>query len=136
MDRRIYIIDFGDFVKIGISQNIEKRLAQLPYDAKRFYCTEKIENAQKLEKILHSALKEYKCNTEAGREYFKIDYEKIVAIFSEAQDEIMKMINDPKKSDDQIANIIKLLYTMQQLPAQKRTLLFGISLGMLANDRR
>lgn len=34
MKRKVYVMDCGDFVKIGVSGNVEQRATQIPYKVK------------------------------------------------------------------------------------------------------
>lgn len=67
-------MDCGDFVKIGVSKNAEKRKNQIPYEVKQYYCTEPIENAFGVESIIHNSLREKRENNAKGREYFNISF--------------------------------------------------------------
>ena len=40
MKRKVYVMDCGDFVKIGVSGNVEQRATQIPYKVKRIYSTD------------------------------------------------------------------------------------------------
>ncbi len=37
--RRVYVMDCGEFVKIGVSCNAEQRRNQLPCGVSQYYCT-------------------------------------------------------------------------------------------------
>lgn len=50
MSKRIYIMDCGGFIKIGVSNNPNRRKEQLPYKVKQYYCTDLKENAFEIEK--------------------------------------------------------------------------------------
>lgn len=74
MKRRIYVMDCGNFVKIGVSKNAEQRKHQIPYKVKQYYCTEPIQNAFAVENIIHNVLSEKRENNAKGREYFNISF--------------------------------------------------------------
>jgi hypothetical protein len=68
----LYLIKTGEFIKIGISQNIEKRIKSMETDNPHkiellFY--QKIENARKIESFLHKQLKEHNVKNE----WFKLN---------------------------------------------------------------
>jgi hypothetical protein len=68
----LYLIQAGEFTKIGISQNIEKRIKSMETDNPLeiellFY--KKMENVRKVESFLHKQLKEYNVKNE----WFKLD---------------------------------------------------------------
>lgn len=73
--RRIYVMDCGGFVKIGVSNNTERRRNQIPFEIKQYYCTEPIHKAFAFEKIAHKAFRKYRLKTEKGREYFNICFD-------------------------------------------------------------
>lgn len=75
MKKRIYVMDCGNFVKIGVSQNTEQRKDQIPYEIKQYYCTEPIENAFGVERIIHNILSDKRENNARGREYFNISFD-------------------------------------------------------------
>ncbi len=49
MKRKVYVMDCGDFVKIGVSGNVEQRATQIPYKVNRIFSTDEMEDAFKLE---------------------------------------------------------------------------------------
>ena len=53
MKRKVYVMDCGDFVKIGVSGNVEQRATQIPYKVNRIYSTDEMEDAFKLEREMH-----------------------------------------------------------------------------------
>lgn len=74
-ERRIYVMDCGDFVKIGVSINLNRRKDEIPHEIKQYYSTKPIENPFKIEKFMHSALKPLMKSDVQGREYFNIDFD-------------------------------------------------------------
>lgn len=85
MKRRVYVMDCGEIVKIGVSKNPENRKNQIPYKVKQYYCTKPIENPFDVERKMHSLFR-MRRNCEAfGREYFDIP-------FTDAVKELMNII--------------------------------------------
>ena len=41
-------MECGDFVKIGVSDNVDRRAKQIPYKVKRVYASEFLENGQEV----------------------------------------------------------------------------------------
>lgn len=70
MKRKVYVMDCGDFVKIGVSGNVEQRATQIPYKANRIYSTDKMEDAFKLEREMHMLFDGNRVPEAQGREYF------------------------------------------------------------------
>lgn len=75
MRRRVYVMDCGDFVKIGVSNNVDRRKGQIDYEVKQYYSTEPLDNAFEIEKYMHSAFEPVRKTEANGREYFNIDFE-------------------------------------------------------------
>lgn len=73
--KRLYVMDFESFIKIGVSGNVEVRRNQIPYKVKQYYCTEPLPNAFKVERIAHNAFKKYRAQNTKGREYFNICFD-------------------------------------------------------------
>lgn len=74
MKRRVYVMDCGNFVKIGVSINPEQRKNQLPHKVNQYYCTEQIENAFEFERKMHSIFSRKRNKSASGREYFDITF--------------------------------------------------------------
>lgn len=85
MSKRVYIMDCGKFVKIGVSKNVDKRTSQIPYIVKQYYCTERLENAYEVEKNMHKFFKPVRNKEANGLEYFSISFD----IATEALNEIL-----------------------------------------------
>lgn len=49
--RRVYVMDCGEFIKIGVSCNPSRRKHQIPYRVSQYYCTEPMENAFEIENL-------------------------------------------------------------------------------------
>ena len=58
-NKRVYIMDCGGFIKIGISNNVDKRKNQIDYPVKQYYSTEPIDNALEIEKYIKDELNPY-----------------------------------------------------------------------------
>ena len=56
MKRKVYVMDCGDFVKIGVSGNVEQRATQIPYKVNRIYSTDEMEDAFKRNDALSASL--------------------------------------------------------------------------------
>ena len=74
-NKRVYIMDCGGFIKIGISNNVDKRKNQIDYPVKQYYSTEPIDNALEIEKYMHDVFHPVNKKDAPGREYFNIDFE-------------------------------------------------------------
>lgn len=68
-------MDCGDFVKIGVSGNVEQRATQIPYKVNRIFSTDEMEDAFKLEHEMHVMFCEDRVPDALGREYFNISFE-------------------------------------------------------------
>lgn len=84
----IYVIDFGDKIKVGTTDNLKQRIKYLERENMkkciRYFYTEKVEFNYKLEKHIHKIFKHYKIKGE----YFKLNF--INAVFK------IKKINKEK----------------------------------------
>lgn len=67
-------MECGDFVKIGVSDNVDRRAKQIPYKVKRVYASEFLENAYEIEADLHRYYRSNRKQTPRGREYFEIPF--------------------------------------------------------------
>lgn len=52
-------MDCGDFVKIGVSGNVEQRATQIPYKVNQIYSTDEMEDAFKLEQTEPNTVDKY-----------------------------------------------------------------------------
>ena len=77
MKRKVYVMDCGDFVKIGVSGNVEQRATQIPYKVSRIYSTNEMEDAFKLEHEMHVMFCKDRVPDALGREYFNIPFDVI-----------------------------------------------------------
>lgn len=87
MSKRIYIMDCGGFIKIGVSNNPNRRKEQLPYKVKQYYCTDLKENAFEIEKRMHSIFYSKRNREAPGREYFDVQFNEAVKILMDITNE-------------------------------------------------
>ena len=87
MSKRIYIMDCGGFIKIGVSNNPNRRKEQLPYKVKQYYCTDLKENAFEIEKRMHSIFCSKRNHKAPGREYFDVQFNEAVKILMDITNE-------------------------------------------------
>ena len=73
-------MDCGGFIKIGVSNNPNRRKEQLPYKVKQYYCTDLKENAFEIEKRMHSIFCSKRNHEAPGREYFDVQFNEAVKI--------------------------------------------------------
>ena len=78
MNKRIYVMDCGDFIKIGVSNNPNRRKEQIPYCVKQYYCTELTEHAFEIERKMHSTFRSKRNLETHGREYFNVPFDEAV----------------------------------------------------------
>ena len=80
--RYLYVIQSGDYFKVGITNDLEKRLNQIktssPFESRIAYSI-LVDNAERLEKDTHAKLEEYRTRGE----WFEIDLETILKAISE-----------------------------------------------------
>lgn len=87
MSKRIYIMDCGGFIKIGVSNNPNRRKEQIPYKVKQYYCTDLKENAFEIEKRMHSIFYSKRNREAPGREYFDVQFNEAVKILMDITNE-------------------------------------------------
>lgn len=87
MKRKVYVMDCGDFVKIGVSGNVEQRATQIPYKVSQIYSTDEMEDAFKLEHEMHMLFDENRVSEAQGREYFNISFDIAVSELKKKADE-------------------------------------------------
>lgn len=95
MKRKVYVMDCGDFVKIGVSGNVEQRATQIPYKVNRIFSTDEMEDAFKLEHEMHVLFDEDRVPEAQGREYFNISFDIAVSELKKRADE--QKITEPVK---------------------------------------
>ena len=87
MSKRIYIMDCGGFIKIGVSNNPNRRKDQIPYKVRQQYCTDLKENAFEIEKRMHSIFYSKRNREAPGREYFDVQFNEAVKILMDITNE-------------------------------------------------
>lgn len=87
MKRKVYVMDCGDFVKIGVSGNVEQRATQIPYKVNRIFSTDEMEDAFKLEHEMHVMFCGDRVPDALGREYFNISFDIAVSELKKRADE-------------------------------------------------
>ena len=87
MSKRIYIMDCGGFIKIGVSNNPNRRKDQIPYKVRQYYCTDLKENAFEIEKRMHSIFYSKRNREAPGREYFDVQFNEAVKILMDITNE-------------------------------------------------
>lgn len=80
-------MDCGGFIKIGVSNNPNRRKEQLPYKVKQYYCTDLKENAFEIEKRMHSIFYSKRNREAPGREYFDVQFNEAVKILMDITNE-------------------------------------------------
>lgn len=108
MKRKVYVMDCGDFVKIGVSGNVEQRATQIPYKVSRIYSTDEMEDAFKLEYKMHMMFCESRVLGAQGREYFNVPFDIAVS-------ELKQKVNDINESDKEKSNDSKYKYFIKML---------------------
>lgn len=91
MNKYVYIVDFGCFVKVGITKNKKQRLAQLKVNFKseiiNFEFSSLLSNAEEVEELIISKLSDHHIiKDECKNECFSCSYEI-------AKEEAIKLIN-------------------------------------------
>lgn len=82
-NKRVYVMDCDGFVKIGISQNVDKRKDQIPYDVNQYYCTELLENSYEIERNMHRFFSKFRVEEANGTEYFSIKFSTAVEVLKD-----------------------------------------------------
>lgn len=80
-------MDCGDFVKIGVSGNVEQRVTQIPYKVSQIYSTDKMKDAFKLEREMHMLFDENRVPEAQGREYFNVPFDIAISELKKRADE-------------------------------------------------
>ena len=80
-------MDCGGFIKIGVSNNPNRRKEQIPYKVKQYYCTDLKENAFEIEKRMHSIFYSKRNREAPGREYFDVQFNEAVKILMDITNE-------------------------------------------------
>ena len=114
MKRKVYVMDCGDFVKIGVSGNVEQRATQIPYKVNRIFSTNEIENAFKLEHKMHMMFCEDRVPNALGREYFNVPFDIAVSELKKRVDEqkVMELVNPMPKKPLSISEKQKVIFKL------------------------
>lgn len=103
MERRIYVVDCGEFVKTGVSIHPSKRKSQIPYNVKQYYCSEPVENSFEVEKRIHYYFSNKRNKKVFGKEYFDVS-------FWEAVEALTKILSSQRIDfDEKKTNNLKIL---------------------------
>ena len=97
--KRVYVMDFGDFIKIGVSSDVERRKYQVLPNVKRYFATEPILNAFEIEKFMHRVFTPAKNKEIGGKEYFTIGFEVACKL-------LQKALTCPKNQRDEIEDAV------------------------------
>ena len=108
MKRKVYVMDCGDFVKIGVSGNVEQRATQIPYKVSRIYSTDEMEDAFKLEHEMHVMFCKDRVPDAFGREYFNIPFDAAVS-------ELQKKVSDINASNKDNSDNLRYKHLAQVL---------------------
>lgn len=108
MKRKVYVMDCGDFVKIGVSGNVEQRATQIPYKVNRIYSTDEMEDAFKLEHEMHVMFCKDRVPDALGREYFNIPFDAAVS-------ELEKKVSDINASNKDNSDNLRYKHLTQVL---------------------
>lgn len=93
--RRVYVMDCGDFIKIGVSQNPSSRKKQIPYKVMQYYSSKPIDNPFEVERKMHRYFVDDTA-VDIGKEYF-------YSSFIKAVEKLMEMIEEsPKPKVDRL----------------------------------
>jgi hypothetical protein len=101
----VYILDFGDRIKIGITKDIPRRIKQITnHSGQKPLQYFSLEADDKYETLMHDKLQEYR----GIGEYFNYPYDKAVELLKKAVSEnMLKVINENKYLTNEIINTTK-----------------------------
>nr|DAH14434.1 MAG TPA: hypothetical protein [Caudoviricetes sp.] len=96
MKRKVYVMDCGDFIKIGVSSDPARRVRQIPYSVLRFTESQELhsKDAFALEGSLHWIFQNERKDDASGREYFNVPFELATQVLTQ-QLEAMEL--EPEK---------------------------------------
>lgn len=96
MKRKVYVMDCGDFIKIGVSSDPARRAKQIPYSVLRFTESPELysKDAFTLEGNLHWIFQSERKDDASGREYFSVPFELAAQVLTQ-QLEAMEL--EPEK---------------------------------------
>lgn len=114
MKRKVYVMDCGDFVKIGVSGNVEQRATQIPYKVNRIFSTGEVEDAFKLEHEMHVMFCEDRVPDALGREYFNISFDIAVSELKKRADEqkVVEPVNPIPRKPLSISEKQKVIFKL------------------------
>lgn len=152
--KRVYVMDCGGFVKIGVSSRPDVRKEEIPYKVAQYYCTKPLENGYEVERRMHNFFSSNRNVLANGREYFNVKFEVAVKKLAqlvnniEVNDlyiELLDEINARRKvplGSKQENSLQKLCNVLPNLDNAKKIQLLGIAQGMAMvreseeNDRK
>lgn len=126
-------MDCGDFVKIGVSGNVEQRATQIPYKVNRIFSTDGMEDAFKLEHEMHMMFDEDRVLEAQGREYFNISFDVAVSELKKRADEwkitepVKPVPKNPLSINERERFIIKLIPLLKYADDFDLGYIFGVA---------
>ena len=130
MKRKVYVMDCGDFVKTGVSGNVDQRATQIPYKVSRIYSTDEMEDAFKLEHEMHVMFCKDRVPDALGREYFNIPFD---AAVSELEKKVSDINASNKDNSDNLRykHLTQVLSMLEYLDEYTLGYIFGRAMGMV-----
>lgn len=135
--RRVYVMDCGDFVKIGVSCSTEIRRNQIPYKVSQYYCTEPIENAFEIENCIHKILRGNRADGSQGREYFNIEFQmacNLLKAVCDSENDKMRAIIDSLDGKPIDKSFVEFICALLVLPKEDLLLLSYVARGLEARE--
>lgn len=80
-------MDCGNFIKIGVSKDPNKREKQIPYKVMQYYSSKPIDNPFEVERKMHTHFRKYSALS-IGKEYFYLPFTDAVSKLMEMAAEI------------------------------------------------
>lgn len=133
MNRRVYVMDCGDFVKIGVSINPDHRKNQIPYKVNQYYCTKPVNNPFEIERLAHKNFKSYRVKYAKGKEYFNIGFGTACNFLRELTGEKAEkpVIKKKKnKAEEQKEILDRLSIAFSKLKICEQVYILGLAEGM------
>lgn len=84
--KRVYVMDCGNFIKIGVSENPVNREKQIPYKVLQYYSSKPVDNPFEIERSMHIYFSKFTA-LGIGKEYFYTS-------FAEATRKLMEMVGE------------------------------------------
>lgn len=135
--RRVYVMDCGDFVKIGVSCSAELRRNQIPYKVSQYYCTEPIGNAFEIENCIHKILRGNRADGIQGREYFNIEFQtacNLLKAVVDSEDDKMRSVIDSLDGQPIDKSFVEFICALLVLPKADLLLLRYVAEGLEARQ--